>query len=336
MNHEVQCPECGSMRNPNLRVPCPLCGAQIKTFLGFRVSGYKNKEMNSISDHTDIALWGPSASGKSWFLHALSKELDWYNRVDPNFEYRLYDYKDSPVRDYSLPNNEILPTAFAEDYAWRFERRGKKNTLPHKISSHLHNIVVHDSPGRTMIDAVVNNSKYENEMYNNILRYSNNIIVFLDPTNINDNPISETANNSFLNTTKHDYERLLYELIKISLEEKKYLRLAICLSKSDLISNCLPAEELVSTIFGQDLINIIKSRQVISSFFRISSVGIVNITAEGNLREVENWNPINVVSPFFWIFESVERERITTGDSFFDDRERYYLPYPPPRLIYPE
>ncbi|MFT3892774.1 MAG: hypothetical protein QM730_14175 [Anaerolineales bacterium] len=110
---------------------------------------------SNTTDSTNIAMWGPHGAGKTWLIYALAKELSWYSDRDPEFSYSIID--DTGINVWPSPPNAIDqgPTAFPEDRLWVFERRGKKQTPTHQISSHRHSIVVHDDKGQNLIDAVV-------------------------------------------------------------------------------------------------------------------------------------------------------------------------------------
>lgn len=188
-----------------------------------------------------------------------------------------------------------------------------------------------------MIDMVHNFSDYHQSIYYSIFRYSRTVIILLDPTNIKDSPVEMAG--SWI--TKNDYERWIDSLIEIGLKDKSHLQIAVCLSKSDLINSFLPTEDLVAAIFGDGIIKVFNSPQVTTGFFRVSSVGTIlmngarlpNITDNmTELRDQDKWNPVNVASPFFWIFEKKEKERISKANQ----RIMNYKPYPQPRLLFPE
>lgn len=335
ISSQIRCPRCGTVRSSELSIPCPVCGSRVKTILGFRVSGYTGKEMSLSEQDSHVALWGISGSGKSWLLRAFAKELEWYNMCDPKFTYELRNDRGNPIISDPF---DVYPTAMPEDHIWEFRRMGRHRLKADMISSHQHTIFIHDDRGETMVDIVNDRTDYSTEIYSQTLQASRNIVVLLDPASIKSSLIQ---NRSVSLHTQDDYERWIDKLIEIGLKGNRYIRVAVCLSKSDLIPNYLPAEELISAIFGKNLISIVRTNQVESSFFRVSSIGITrvkgkntsNISAENTLLDPERWSPINVVSPFFWLFERRERERIMQSDSF-GDRIKSYIGYAPPKMIY--
>ena len=263
--------------------------------------------------------------------------MSWYNESDPDFEYVLKDFEDYPILVKRPSVFETPPTEMSEDQAWKFFRVEKRTNPLHKHRLYEHKLIVHDGRGSEMIDMVHNFSDYHQSIYYSIFRYSRTVIILLDPTNIKDSPVEMAG--SWI--TKNDYERWIDSLIEIGLKDKSHLQIAVCLSKSDLINSFLPTEDLVAAIFGDGIIKVFNSPQVTTGFFRVSSVGTIlmngarlpNITDNmTELRDQDKWNPVNVASPFFWIFEKKEKERISKANQ----RIMNYKPYPQPRLLFPE
>lgn len=289
----------------------------------------------NFSFNTTIALWGASGSGKTWLLNAFGRELAWYNENDPDFEYSLKDIDDNYLL-FNEPINAVSSpaTSASEDYLWTFERRGKKkNSRAHQISSHAHKILVHDNPGDELVKVI--NGEGNNDVVFSALQNSTNFILLLDPLNIKDSPVGGSTSSEL---TKSDYERLLGMLVEIVLRNNKGVRLAICLSKSDLVKIYLPTDEIIRVVFGDGVLRPLNSPHVEKKFFRVSSVGTIrkhgkrtsNLSNGQSLDEPDRWSPINVAAPFFWLFEGVERQRISAGD-WLGDRNNVYIPYPPPR-----
>lgn len=294
---------------------------------------------------TNIALWGITGSGKSWLVHAFAKELMWYTENDPDFIYSLKDTDNAPIRSLKAPSRQdIEATQSTEDHIWVFERRGRKNSRSHQISSHAHQIVIHDNPGKGLVDAA-ESSLSDGNLISSAIHASQNLILMLDPTSVKSSPV---VGKDIGAHTKSDYERWVGSLIDglLSKSPNKNLRVAVCVSKSDLVQIQLPTEEIVKVIFGEGIFRALNFPHVEKRFFKLSSVGyfkkaggskrLPNITpddlADAKLLDEDNWNPINVVTPFFWLFEAIERERIRQGD-IFGDRERHYIQYPPPRSV---
>jgi GTPase SAR1 family protein len=284
--------------------------------------------------NANVALWGAYGSGKTWLLNAFGKELAWYNENDPQFEYLLKDIDDNYLLfTEPLNTDNAPPTDASVDHLWTFERHGKlKNSRAHQISSHAHRILVHDNPGQVLVNVI--NGDESNDIVFSALQNSPNLILLLDPTNVKGGPIASSSSQ----LTKSDYERLLGMLVEIVLQKNSQVRIAVCLSKSDLVKIHLPTEEIIRVVFGDGALRSLNSPRVDKAFFRVSSVGIFrkggkrlsNLTDGQALSDPDHWNPLNVVAPFFWIFEAIERQRISEGD-WLGDRNKIYIPYPPPR-----
>jgi hypothetical protein len=285
---------------------------------------------------TNIALWGPTGSGKTWLIHALAKELSWYSDKDLEFSYSLID--DSGIALWPTPPNSVDQgaTQFPEDRLWTFERKGKKDTPTHKISSHSHSIIVHDDRGQNLVDAALGGVQ---SLAITTLQNSPNLILLLDPSTVKGIGVSSPTQVS-TEYERHEYTQIIYNLINLLLAQEGQRRIAVCLSKADLLNLILPEQELIKACFGPDLLRLFNNQRLQVKFFRVSSVGFLkkstgkkvpNITNEGNIGNPDQWEPFNVVSPFFWLFESIERQRLKQGD-VFGDREKKYIPYPKPRV----
>lgn len=294
-----------------------------------------------ITDDTNIAMWGITGSGKTWMLHAFAKELAWYNENDPQFTYTLLDGNN---RALALPNppdaTDLAPTEMPEDRTWMFERKGRDSaSRRHLISSHVHRIVVHDNRGSDLVD-VVSKNENENAIILSVLQASSNLIVTLDPTAVEDAPLIGPVK-SQQQYKKYEYEQFIRGLVNRILERNNTGRLAICLSKADLVRLYLPVEKIIEALYGEGFARALTNPKLTVRFFRVSSVGTVrlsdgrrvtNISDGLNVLKVpEKWDPVNVVSPFFWLFEEIERARIKSGSDFLGDRVSQYIPYPQPR-----
>ena len=294
---------------------------------------------------TNIALWGISGTGKTWLTHAFAKELRWYTEKDPTFSYSLTDYEDNRIFVSVLDSENVGATSVSEDHLWKFQRRvkgGVKTNRSLQVSSHEHQIIIHDNKGGDLQEIVAGYGTNQ-EIVKSTLTSSSNLIVLLDPTMVTGSPFAadETENYS-----KSEYGQWIERLVEIILEKKKSINIALCLSKADLVQLHLPTEEIIKVVFGTEVLGALENSQVESKLFKVSSVGTVRNEKTGkkesNLEEgmevathkIKNpseWNPLNVASPFFWLFEKVERQRIRQND-IFGEREKHYISYPPPRI----
>jgi len=294
--------------------------------------------------NTDIALWGITGSGKTWLIHALARELAWYTEKDPDFSYSLKDSEDQYIRSLQPPTAvTIAATQEGEDHLWIFERKAKenKNSRTHQVSSHAHQILIHDNPGRQLKKALEEYAPDNDTIISRTLKVSRNIIVLLDPFTLTETRSSSLSESDTL-LTKADYERLISILVDVATSNNTSIRLAVCVSKADQLKVQLPTEEFIRVKFGEGMMRALSAPRVTKNFFKVSSVGVlrspdgrkqsnIDNNKEG-LKDESRWNPINVAAPFFWLFEAIERERISVGD-FLGDRKKYYIPYPPPRQV---
>lgn len=291
-------------------------------------------------EKSNVAIWGPSGSGKTTLIRAFVKELAWYNDNDPDFSYSIRDSDNNRLDPSYFNRYNTEATTQSEDYVFIFERRGKIRSAPHQINSHSHNLIIHDGPGSYLIDVLDEPHK---SLTRYILENTESFIIMLDPTSIKGSPITGFLEGTF---TQIDYQRMLLDLVNLinaSRTASKKVNVAVCLCKSDLIKIHLPTDEIIKVIFGSDVLRILNMPILNVKFFKVSSVGTImmggkktpNISEDMiSLRDDQAWNPVNVVSPFFWIFEIIEKERIeetSKGIFFARDRKKMYIPYPPTR-----
>ena len=294
----------------------------------------RKNNLPPITDEMNVALWGTSGSGKTWLLHALAKELMWYTQNDPEFNYTLVDEDQQALFPFPPDTTDVGGTLSPEDRMWVFKRVGKINSRAHQISSHEHKIIVHDDMGRNLVDAI---SPGNEGLTAETLKHSPNLILLLDPSTVKGSGVGPDSDSNRLE--KHEYAQYMHNLINTLQKKGGTRRLAVCLSKADLLKVLLPIQELVKAVFGADVMAQFRNPNLQVEYFRVSAVGylkqpngreVPNLDTSGNIREKDAWDPFNVVSPFFWIFESIERERVQKGD-FLGDRGRSYIPYPKPR-----
>lgn len=278
---------------------------------------------------TEIALWGPTGSGKSWLINAFAYSLRQINDHSEDFEYMLSD-KFSNMMLGSPPTS--VATKGIEDSTYVFSRIPKKNTPAHQISASVHRIVIHDAKGADTVNLM-------NSSSNATMTYSKYVIALLDPT------LLSTPRN----LSKMGYTELLNSLLLKMAQKRgegKAQKLAICITKIDTLRVKMgDPYELLEICFGKEMHDTI--RRYATTFdiklFPISPAGWTNNAKEntsnfdsqtGVLLRPDNWKPYNVEAPFFWFFESSERERIkqsATGLSgllFGKQREAMYIPYP--------
>lgn len=295
----------------------------------------------------DIALWGPTGSGKTWLIYSLAQELKTYNRKDREFQYRLTDDDDQPV---SVSKPEDKPTDRAEDRLWRFAR------IPHPgatikperiaVSCHTHNINVHDDAGINLTEAVYNPD--DTSVATNSLLESPYLVVLLDPTLVDGSDLASLAikpdSVMAINDYCHMVTSLCSMLSQYPVKDNTSRLMAVCLSKTDLTGLRRDPKNMIRIFFGQDLLDEIEhfSNKINLKFFTFSSAGYYQDGGrripnyDNNTRELakeKNWQPQNTVAPFFWMFEEIERQRLAAGDKRrMSNRLNLYSPYPRPKI----
>jgi len=283
----------------------------------------------------DIVFWGPPASGKSWLINAFAKELQNYEG-DPNFYYELKDsVTDVPI----FPSPEpIAGTSKISDSVWEFSRKAKKHSFSHEVSSHIHRIRIRDDRGYSTFTL-------DNMLTKATFREFDSVFLLLDPTSVgNTNEESDIKISPSLYAEKI---RNLFETMNLSSGSQRFI--AVCITKIDQLgARQRDPWEIINIYFGNDLYKILNQYRSFTNLsiqtFSTSAFGFLPTVkrepnydpSTGTLRSPDLWEPYNVASPFFWIFENIERRRIMkfAYDSFLqkllfrNDRLKNYIPYP--------
>lgn len=306
-----------------------------------------------------IALWGPPNSGKTWLLHSLNKALSQISYVDQEFSYELVENTDDRgnlVVTTTNPSN-VQTTSGMVDIVWTFQRRPKIKNYSHYLSSHCHNMYIHDGNGSDLLNL-------ERHVQISLLN-ANLILVFLDPTLISSGKVRENAlpllkdtsdtdeindeidfddnadlggefnhgGNSrkdvaSLNFTEEEYTLLVGQLFSLLAQSTLNQRsIAVCVTKTDLIQSTGSPLEVVRKIFGQEMIRLFDkyANRFHIKLFLTTSVGYINKATgqsnfdqkSGQLINFDAWKPENIESPLFWYLERIERQRILRFSSWF-------------------
>lgn len=238
----------------------------------------------------DIAIWGPTGSGKTWLIKAFAKELEWYNENDTHFSYELVDEDDIPVIP-KPPKNRASDRAV--DHLFRFRRIPKDiKDAAHLISAHSHLINVHDDMGRNVVTASIDD-KVAPEAFIKLTE-SRFVVIILDstiqsqrrnkqnkiiPGNNNADEIEdadlvddyEKEDYPEIATrgkwTSEEYHQMLKKLLSIlathpprpSETGKSSRHVAICLTKMDMSTLRDDPASLLGRVFGREILNLIHS-----------------------------------------------------------------------------
>jgi len=280
-----------------------------------------------------IIVVGLKGSGRKWFVQSLPRSIAKY-AVDPDFVYRIEDVFDKTDLRPILPSIEIdekMP-----DVVWRFQRIAKRKTYAHDISAHTHVFNIVSGDAEDLLGSFQGGR-------------ANFIFILLDPSKLSDFIASEGPLDDKFQATNMDEKitRAKYvEYVKGVLDEAAFSsslvwNVGVCVVKGDLLDNTEISWNLVRAVFGESMVLLF--RQYITRFseimpFRVSSFGyyLADDERKSNPNPIlydDVWQP-EVEAPFFWAFESIEKQRIMkSGDLitrlfFQGDRTKAYIPYP--------
>jgi GTPase SAR1 family protein len=303
-------------------------------------------------DHSkfSIALWGPSGSGKSWLIDAFVAQLYGYNvSEDKDFEFKLLDSQGNRVA-YQRPEPNS-PTIATRDFDWQLTRQAceKVSSVPrYRISSHTHNLHIRDHNGQASLEMLDQTWKVRETKLS--FEGVNCVIVVLDHSLLKTENLPQRGKSQQISTVKLTAQyyaenvRLFLEMLLKDEKRPEVRWVAVCLAKADLMSDpekdkwCL-IEEYFGKTMADELIKFKKNRNLELRVFTISAAGFLdgpgspaNFDDHG-LRQVEMWQPWNVLAPFFWFLEGTERDRLKYNGKllvrilFSGNRRRLYEPY---------
>lgn len=305
---------------------------------------------------TEITVWGPTQSGKDWLLRGFAKELEEYTLRSSDF---IFDLRESNRIDSNylpvlpFPPDDIYPTATGEDYIHTFTRRIKtgNNANNLKISSFTHHINFHNNGGADLVASLLDPEKFE-VTFLSIIR-SQNLLIILDPNiekneNIADAEIFDINRNSnrypeialMPGMSKDNYFKILTMLLEaLANYNSPKKNLAICITKTDTLKIRGNAWNLIERTFGQKVYRLFDNYRRVFNIeaFSTSAAGYilrkgrsVPNYSNGKLIEPDLWRPINCATPFFWLFQNIEIERIKATSNFLfrEDNLRKYIRYP--------
>lgn len=282
--------------------------------------------MNNLANDLQLAVWGPTNSGKTWLLRALAKELAWYNKHDDKFNYHLT--RSDGRRVIAMPPTPN-PSQGIEDKAYKFHRTSKGNSVQQRISAQAHNIILRDNKGSDLVDAL----EGKNRQAAVSLANADGVIALLE-ANFQRLPGGAAG----IVTNEIVYATLLQDLCELliskSLPNNHPRFLALCITKFDrlkTISN--HGEDTFNTFFGGLIPEVLASYRdrLNVNIFNTSAVGychqgrriVPNLEPRtGNILRPDSWHPFNTAAPFFWIFETIERKRLGS------ERTQMYISYP--------
>lgn len=278
-------------------------------------------------DVTKIALWGPTGAGKTWLIHAFGRDLVRINShinesaATIRWDLRLYDSDDEPI--VSPIDLTIPPTGELEDEVITFVRRPfNKAGEPELSVPHVtHKIILRDNMGESLVKAMRLIPGVSDRPAELILSTADAVIVLLD-VNYRAFVVSDPTMGILADDAS--YADHIQELCRLLSTGKRQKYVAVCASKVDLSSLKDGPMAVIRTLFprtGEVLKQYNASKRLLISYFNISSFGYFRSRGKfsanfnpntGAILDPESWQPHNVSSPFFWIFEQIEKNNTAT------------------------
>ncbi len=248
------------------------------------------------------------------------------------------------------------PTSQNPDHAHRISAHSHKINIHNDAGAKLLSILV-DQKGfedtfRTVMDSqflivvldptyVVNNPDQTRRQTD---KKNNNGMDFTESDNddfeMSDENYPPIANQKIF--SRDEYIQIVhYLLMALSKDAGQRRYLAICLTKMDKKKVRGNPKDLIKRIFGQGMYDLLESykRTFEIEVFATSSVGFVkkriggmgvraSNEASGDLIDPAQWQPVNTAAPFFWIFESSEKEKIKASGGLLSNNLKDYIEYP--------
>lgn len=306
---------------------------------------------------TSISLWGPTAAGKDWLIRAFAKELELYNRrrgID--YQYTLEDLFDpqNPNPVIAEPPINIGASVTFEDFHYLFKRTPIIPDNKRFRVTYEHDIVIHNDAGINLTECLIDQNTFD-RTYFTLISPRNILLILAIPdedknTQINHNilnddtiDISTIASLQQSNAsiwTKTTYLVYLRRLFNSLDRERGKKNIAVCLTKWDLQPYIGDPWSVLQRRFDNSIVNFLRQKQQIHNIevFVTSAVGfrregnsfVANYQG-GTIPETNRWNPINCASPFYWIFEQIERALLPPKRLVGPDPQMVYPSYPRPR-----
>ena len=314
--------------------------------------------LSSLTKVHRIVLWGPTGVGKDWLFRAFAKELEFYNLHDSRFRYELFERM--PGQREPQPTQVEIPIPFPSiattEYSFIFRRRDFRDGI-----SQEHNLIISINNAFTLIRCLDDPASFPDALRS--IRNSDSTFLVLEPPfeegmqKPEEQPFVDSLNNdydyfyskrldfaSLPNWNRKTYLKYIQLLLEVYANEPRR-NIAICMTKMDRLRINGTPQEIFEQLFGPKLNALLElhSRLHNINFFSTSAVGFINKDGllipniqDGYILYPDQWDPINVAAPFFWIFEQIERARLEQSPWWSrNTRQKAYIPYPLPRRYQP-
>jgi hypothetical protein len=315
-----------------------------------------------------IVVWDPSGSEKNWLINAFAKELETINQLDQSFRYELLESVPGAQDPIAFNPGPPGPTAsFVNEYhCFIFRRMQISQQLNGPSLPHFHEICMLNTSGwdvnKGLQDRAYNestlqplvNAKHivlilgiprvssfqtpQSHSTDIALRISEPEEVFQDSPFLSSSErlIPDFPGISAQDWSSDDYLRV-FQLLFAIFGNQPQRNISVCLMKADQQSFRGDTWSVFQRRFGNTLYKLLQFQaqyhhieiSVTSAvgYLRQGGITIPNYL-NGNLRDEDNWKPVNTTGPFFWLFEQIEQERMQNSRSLFSQRRRQSLPYP--------
>ena len=104
---------------------------------------------------------------------------------------------------------------------------------------------------------------------------------------------------------------------------KRHSYIAVCVTKTDSLGVYREPEPLIEAYFGAEMFRLLESyknaqQYITMEYFSVSAMGYLDMNRQvpnfnpltDNLQDLNRWEPYRVESPFFWLFNAMEKERL--------------------------
>jgi len=312
---------------------------------------------------TNIALWGPSAVGKDWLFRSFTKELEYYNQQDNNYHYELLErapgQRDLQPKEVEIPVD--APTPGIDMVSFVFRRKALNGGITQE-----HDLIIQNNNGQELVNSLDNSMEFETTFQ--ILVQARNLFLVLGPPEGNipvhyqspDIPELQPEPDVFsndVNESKYAAQTVNSQDKKILFDRQTYFQfmrrlfssfqnntrrnLAVCLTKCDIMNFRGLPQDMLELRYGlamKDLLELEQKKHNIR-VFATSAAGYLRQNGrwipnmQGNvIRDTERWDPLNTAAPFFWIFDTIEKQRLESAPFWSRGALlKSYDPYPDPR-----